>query len=101
MNTTQNTKLPILGQKNDAGGSSCTYEDETLIKEGWERRFIADERMAKDSEATYMDLGYEVKRIPFDSGSMPEDCHGCEIVVKKFCVLYTRKLSKMQQYKSD
>jgi hypothetical protein len=94
MNNPQDTKLPILGQKDSKAGSNCSYEDEALIKEGWERRFIADERMAKDSETTYLELGYEVKRVPFDSGSMSDDCQGCEIVVKKFCVLYTRKPAK-------
>lgn len=86
----QDTRLVILGQK-ESTSSVCSREDETLLREGWERRFIADERMAKESETMYLELGYEVKRVPFDSETMPDDCQGCDIVVKKFCVLYTRK----------
>lgn len=91
MTDLNNTKLPILGQKDVSTSSACSTEDKTLLKDGWERRFIADERMARESEAMYLDLGYEVKRVPFDSSSMPDNCNGCEIVVKKFYVLYTRK----------
>ncbi len=91
MNDHLNPKLPILGQKDLTASSACSYENESLLKEGWERKFIADERMARESEAMYLELGYEVKRVPFDTTTMPDNCQGCEIVVKKFCVLYTRK----------
>lgn len=91
MTDPHDTKLPILGQKDSKSESACSYEDEILLKEGWERKFIADERMARESEAMYLELGYEVKRVPFDTSIMPDNCQGCEIVVKKFCVLYTRK----------
>ncbi len=93
MHDPTNLTLPILGQNEGMKDSACSKEDESLIKDGWERRFIADERMAGDSETMYRELGYEVKRIPFDSGTMPDSCNGCEIVLKKFCVLYTRKRS--------
>ena len=91
MSSSSNLTLPILGQDGKIPDSACSKEDESLIKEGWERRFIADERMAGESETMYLELGYEVKRIPFDSGTMPDSCNGCEIVLKKFCVLYTKK----------
>ncbi|MBL7994862.1 hypothetical protein JNM05_05770 [bacterium] len=96
MKNPHDTRLTILGQTNSADSPTCSYQDELLIKDGWERRFIADERMAKESEATYLDLGFEVKRIPFESRKMPDDCQGCESVAQKFCIIYTKKLNPSQ-----
>jgi len=69
----------------------CTLDDQKLVREGWMRRFIADARMAAESETAYYDLGYEVLLAPFDAKKMSEKCDACEMVLKKYLVVYTRK----------
>ncbi len=70
----------------------CTLPpDAKLIAEGWERRFIADERMARDAIATYSELGYEVRLEAVNTGSLPEECGGCKSRFAQFSAVYTRK----------
>ncbi len=36
-----------------------------LLAQGWQRCFVADEPRLSEAVATYRDLGYEVKLLPF------------------------------------
>ncbi len=65
--------------------------DPRLVAEGWERRFIADDRMARDAVETYGQLGYEVRLEPFDLGALGEECAGCRDLLKRFKMVYVRK----------
>jgi len=74
------------------GSWGCTLPpDSRLIAEGWERRFIADERMARDAIDTYTELGYEVRLEPVNTTSLREECSGCKSLFAQFSAIYTRK----------
>ncbi|MFQ5706609.1 MAG: hypothetical protein ACE5HO_04120 [bacterium] len=70
----------------------CTIPaDPELLAAGWERRFIADARMARDAIDTYGDLGYEVRLEPIDPEGLRDECSGCKVLFKHFSAVYTRK----------
>ncbi len=83
--------LPIIGQDDKTVLSGCTQSDESLVAEGWERRYLADPRMAREAEENYSILGYEVKLQPLETAGIPEQCEGCSAVLQKFVVVYTKK----------
>ena len=77
-----------------AGGDfiGCTLlPDPKLEAEGWELRFIADTRMARDAVDTYRDLGYEVKLVALTGDDLKDECSGCKAIFQQFKALYTRK----------
>jgi hypothetical protein len=66
--------------------------DSTLIAQGWERRFTADEQRAKEAMELYSQLGYEVRAEPVLPEELPDDCQDCKTVVSfYFQTIYTRK----------
>ena len=65
--------------------------DPELITQGWELRFIADVRMARDAIDTYSELGYEVRLEPVNTDDLKDECNGCKAIFQQFKVLYTRK----------
>jgi hypothetical protein len=70
----------------------CTLPpDAKMTAEGWERRFIADARMARDAVDTYTQLGYEVRLEPIDTDGLKDECSGCKALFKQFSAVYTRK----------
>ncbi len=62
-----------------------------LIARGWRRRFIADQRMARDAVETYKELGYEVILEPVSVERLKDECSGCRAVLERFQALYTRR----------
>lgn len=63
-----------------------------LVAEGWERRFIADARQAKEAAELYSQLGFEVLAEPVQAAEMGEDCEDCQVLVLlQFKTIYTRK----------
>lgn len=76
----------------EAGELGCTpEEDAELLADGWQQRFVADERMGRDAVETYGTLGYEVRLVPLNTAHLGEQCGGCEMVLKKYSVVYTRR----------
>jgi hypothetical protein len=66
--------------------------DPSLIAQGWERRFIADEQRTKEAMELYSQLGYEVRAEPVLPEELPDDCENCKTVVSfYFQTIYTRK----------
>lgn len=65
--------------------------DQELVAQGWEKRFVGDERMIQESVSTYEALGYEVKLLPLSESSLREECQGCFLTLSTFRILYTRK----------
>ncbi len=64
----------------------------TLIAQGWERRFTADEQRAKEAMELYSELGYEVRAEPVLPEELQDDCQDCKTVVSYyFQTIYTRK----------
>ncbi|MCG8607933.1 hypothetical protein MJD09_23475 [bacterium] len=75
-------------------GGCAAPPNPKLIAEGWERRFVADARMALDAKETYLQLGYEVKLESLATSYLKDECSGCHILLKDFSVVYTRKLKE-------
>jgi hypothetical protein len=66
--------------------------DSSLIAQGWERRFTADEQRAKEAMELYSQLGYEVRAEPVLPEELQDDCQDCRTVVSfYFQTIYTRK----------
>lgn len=68
-------------------------QNQELIKQGWEQRFVGDERMVQDALEMYSDMGYEVKILPLDTVNVQDECMGCLALLKAFKVVYTRQKS--------
>jgi hypothetical protein len=66
--------------------------DPDLLAAGWERRFIADSRRAKEAEQLYRDLGFEVLTEPVSPAEIKDDCADCQLLMAlEFRTIYTRK----------
>jgi hypothetical protein len=66
----------------------------SLLAQGWERRFTADEQRAREAMDLYSQLGYEVRAEPVHPEEVPDDCQDCKTVVSYyFQTIYTRKRS--------
>ena len=64
----------------------------SLIAQGWERRFTADDQRAKEAMELYAQLGYEVRAEPVLPEELQDDCQDCKTVVSYyFQTIYTRK----------
>lgn len=75
-----------------------TEGDPARIAEGWERRFIADGRRAREVADLYSRLGYEVCLEPLGPGDLSKGCEDCAIVeLLKFRVVYTRSPSHVER----
>ncbi len=75
----------------------CTLPpDPELAAEGWELRFIADARMARDAVDTYNEVGYEVKLVALTGDALKDECSGCKAIFQQFKALYTRKAKSTQ-----
>lgn len=70
-------------------------DEERLVAEGWQARFVADPRMAREALESYRALGYEVKMLPLASdpeGAIAaEACRECLLVAREFRKIYTRR----------
>jgi hypothetical protein len=66
--------------------------DPALLAEGWERRFVADARRAKEASELYQQLGFEVRAEPLRPTDLGDDCEDCKLVVVfQFQTIYTRR----------
>lgn len=69
--------------------------DPELVAQGWERRFMADARRAKEAVELYKEMGYEVHTQPVQPVELADDCDGCRLVVAfQFQTIYTRRPSE-------
>jgi len=76
----------------DGGFIGCALPaDASLLEQGWEKRFMADSRMAREAVETYGALGYEVKLEPLSEDAMRDECSGCKAILRQFSIVYTRK----------
>lgn len=66
--------------------------DPALVAQGWERRFVADGKRAREAIALYEELGYEVHAEPVHPEHVNPDCEDCLLVaMMHFQMIYTRK----------
>lgn len=69
--------------------------DASLMAQGWERRFTADEQRAREAMDLYSQLGFEVRAVPVLPEEVPDDCHDCRTVISfYFQTIYTRKKAR-------
>ncbi|RLB08223.1 MAG: hypothetical protein DRG50_00360 [Deltaproteobacteria bacterium] len=75
-----------------------TRKEEELIKEGWQRRFIAAEPRLSEMVRMYGETGFEVHLEPLSAVEEPDgesdECQRCRIcfegVEDQYKVIYTR-----------
>ncbi|MBW2038192.1 MAG: hypothetical protein JRI46_01125 [Deltaproteobacteria bacterium] len=75
-----------------------TQREEDLIKEGWQRRFIASEPRLSEMVEMYEETGFEVHLEPISAVEKPdeesEECQKCQIcfegVEDQYRVIFTR-----------
>ena len=80
--------------RDEAGLLACRPSGEReLLAQGWQARFVGDERMVADAMATYGELGYEVTTLALDADGAAEVCAACALVADHFSVIYTRRRS--------
>jgi hypothetical protein len=60
-----------------------------LKKEGWEKRFTADDQRLSEAVEQYKEIGFEVLLEPVDTSS--EDCTSClTLFSDRYRTIYTR-----------
>jgi hypothetical protein len=63
--------------------------EEELKKEGWEKRFTADDPRLTEAVETYKELGFEVHLESVDTSS--EECTSClTLLSDRYKTIYTR-----------
>ncbi|MBW1871829.1 MAG: hypothetical protein JRJ19_07180 [Deltaproteobacteria bacterium] len=66
--------------------------EEELIKQGWTKRFMADEPRLSESVELYKSLGFEVLLEPLPGKCDQGECRTCiEADIERFRIIYTRK----------
>jgi hypothetical protein len=71
--------------------AAAAAPDPRRVAAGWTRRFVTDAGRAEESMALYRALGYEVAADPLRPEGMPEDCEMCEVALRSFRTIYTRR----------
>ncbi len=65
--------------------------EEELGREGWERRFTADEPRLSEAVELYRSLGLEVHLEPVVPGEVDEACQACfQVDGHRYKTIYTR-----------
>lgn len=63
--------------------------EEELKKEGWEKRFTADEPRLSEAVEQYKEIGFEVLLEPVDTST--EECTSCmTVMADRYRTIYTR-----------
>ncbi|MEM2319281.1 MAG: hypothetical protein QXW82_02945 [Candidatus Bathyarchaeia archaeon] len=70
-----------------------------LKRQGWTRRFVADESRLGEAVELYKSLGYEVRLEPAVFDETSEECKKCLLCGgrDKYKVIYTRPKGHVQQ----
>lgn len=68
-----------------------TSREAELAREGWVRKFVAEEAKARDYARMYEELGFEVRLEPEDLEASEEHCRACLAnFSRRYLVIYTR-----------
>ena len=66
--------------------------DPALVREGWQRRFMADGGRLKEYVDLYQTLGFEVRTEPVTQAELAEECGDCRLLIcRLFVTVYTRR----------
>ena len=73
--------------------SEAIAADPSLLAEGWEQRYLADENRAAEARELYSALGYEVLERQLDPDDFGQGCGECPVLVVcgNYVMVYTRK----------
>lgn len=65
--------------------------DPELVAAGWERRFTADGRRAREMVTLYTELGFDVHLEPVKAEEFEDECEQCTLLaLLEFVTIYTR-----------
>ena len=82
----------VAGEARRLLAESELKPDPKLVAEGWERRFIADQKRAEETMELYRKLGFEVCAKPVEADQIGPDCDDCQLVMLlNFTTIYTRQ----------
>ncbi len=80
-----------LGLTVSSRSSGSKLSEEDLKKEGWMRRFTADEPRLSEAVELYRSLGYEVHLTPAEFKEENELCKTCiQAECQKYRIIYIR-----------
>ena len=66
--------------------------DPSLVRQGWQRRFMADSARLPEYLDLYRGLGFEVHTEQVTQAELGEECEDCRIVIcRLFVTIYTRR----------
>lgn len=73
-------------------GEAQIKPDPSLVAAGWNPRFIADARQAREAMELYRQLGFEVRAEPVPVEQLGDQCSDCQVLILlQFKAIYTRK----------
>ncbi|MBZ0112591.1 MAG: hypothetical protein K8J08_09030 [Thermoanaerobaculia bacterium] len=63
-----------------------------LIREGWQRRFVAGGARIEEAIESYSQMGFEVLAQPVEREDLSPQCHSCESpLCPSYRLIYTRR----------
>ena len=66
--------------------------DPSLLRKGWQRRFMADGARLHEYADLYQALGFEVHTEPVTQDELGEECGDCRLMIcRLFVTVYTRR----------
>ncbi len=66
-------------------------EHDELVRQGWERRFLADPARAEEATELYTALGLEVRAVGLRPENFAGKCGDCpDLVCRQHVLIYTR-----------
>ena len=66
--------------------------DPSLLRKGWQRRFMADGGRLNEYVDLYQTLGFEVHTEPVTQAELGEECGDCRLMIcRLFVTVYTRR----------
>jgi len=79
--------------------SKAKSRDVELDKQGWTKRFVADEPRLSEAVVLYKSLGYEVRLEPIVFDETSEECKKCLELQDcgKYKTIYIRPKKKVQK----
>ncbi len=68
---------------------------ESLLADGWKRRFLAAPDRVEEVVTLYLEMGFEVHVEQLSTSQLHEACGDCaEDVCRSYVLIYTRKAEK-------
>ena len=91
--TDQDCDPPDVGRVSIPILPDLTFEpDQTLVTQGWERRFMADPKQVEEATRLYRELGFEVRTERILPSELSELCGSCALATcHAYVTVYTRK----------